>query len=95
MAKNYYSMTLQDLVRELRSRDLGDAQVYSELGKLYGVAHPPSQQVVARQEAIRRLQESDKSKLSLKKIAISVAGVAGFLAAVATIVGLLVSFNLL
>lgn len=87
--KNYYSMNLQSLGKELRARNLGDGHLYNELNRFYGVTRPPQQQVDARDEAIRRLIESDKSKISIGKIAAIVVGTVGFLAGIATIISLL------
>lgn len=88
-SKNYYSMNLQSLGNELRGRNLGDGHLYNELNKFYGVTRPPQQQVDARDEAIRRLIESDKRKISIGKIAVITGGAVGFLAGIATIISFL------
>lgn len=84
-------MTLPELVDQLRTRNIGDANLYNELNKIYGVSVMPQRQDAARQEAIKRLQEDDKNKPSLKKGIVIIAGVVGFLAAIATIIGLIIA----
>lgn len=88
MSKNYYSMTLPNLLNELKLRNIGDADINRELSKFYGVVGLPPQQAAARTEAIRRLKEHDERKKPFRKFLVIIAAVVGFIASVATIVSL-------
>lgn len=87
---NYHSMNLRELRQLLVERKLGDSAINNELGKIYGVTHMPPQQEAARQDAIRRLQEYDKNKSSSKIIKFIIGSVS-FVAAVCTIVALILA----
>lgn len=87
---NYYSMNLPELAKLLKERKLGDPMIYNELNKIYGVINTPPRQESARQEAIKRLTDYDKNKVGFRKIFYVSLAILGGLAAIATIIGLII-----
>lgn len=83
---SYTNKTLPELAKLLKKRKLGNAHLYNELNKVYGVIHLPARQDMARKEAIKLLKEDDNHRFSLiKKLATTVVAAVSFAASIATI----------
>ena len=59
MLVSYRNMNLKQIFDLLQERNLGTAGLRNEVGKIYGVSMLPPQQVAAREEAIKLLEEFD------------------------------------